>query len=131
MKIGFFVLVGGSIVLLSYLFFQSPESNTDTSSASTSNNVKMVEGKQVIEIRAKGGYTPRVSTVKAGIPTVVRFNTAGTFDCSAAVSIPSLNIKETLPPSGATEIALGTLQVGSVEGSCGMGMYPFEINVTN
>ena len=82
---------------------------------------------QVIEITAKGGYTPRKSIAKAGIPTILRINTNGTFDCSSSVRIPSMNISKYLPPSGVTDIDLGTQQAGILNGSCGMGMYPFEI----
>jgi len=91
-------------------------------------NVSNVEGTQIVDIRAKAGYTPRVSTVKAGVPTVLRFNTNGTFDCSSQVRIPSLNITKSLPQSGVTEIELGSLPKGVLKGSCGMGMYPFQIN---
>src|SRR3989344_210395 len=48
-------------------------------------NVSIIDGKQVIEIKAKGGYQPRVSFAKAGIPTIIRFDTEGTFDCSSSV----------------------------------------------
>ncbi len=91
------------------------------------NNVTIVDGVQIIEIRAKGGYQPRVSVAQAGIPTILRFNTKGTFDCSSAVRIPSLDIEKILPPSGATDITLGEQETGTLQGTCGMGMYPFEI----
>jgi len=92
------------------------------------NNVSIVDGKQIIEIRAKGGYQPRKSIAKAGLPTILRFNTSGTFDCSSAVRIPSMNISKILPQSGATDIDLGTPKLGVLQGSCSMGMYPFEID---
>ncbi|MFZ2049042.1 MAG: cupredoxin domain-containing protein [Minisyncoccia bacterium] len=92
------------------------------------NNVSVVGGQQVVEIRAKGGFLPRISVAKAGIPTVVRFDTNGTFDCSSSVRIPSLNITKVLPPNGSTDIDIGTQQVSSLQGTCGMGMYPFEID---
>ena len=91
-------------------------------------NVSMVDGKQIIEITAKGGYQPSASTAKAGIPTVIRFNTHGTFDCSASVRIPRMNISEMLPSSGAKDIDIGSPQAGTLEGTCGMGMYPFKID---
>ncbi len=94
----------------------------DTTDKSEVNN-----SSQVIEITAKGGYTPRVSVAKAGIHTILRINTNGTFDCSSSVRIPSMNIFKSLPPSGVTDIDLGTPQKGTLNGSCGMGMYPFEI----
>jgi len=90
-------------------------------------NVSMVDGKQVVEIKAKGGYIPEKSIAKAGVPTVLRINTQGTFDCSASVRIPSMNISEILPNSGVKDIDLGIQKAGTLQGSCGMGMYPFEI----
>lgn len=90
-------------------------------------NVNIVGDRQVIEIKAKGGYSPRASTAKAGIPTILRFNTKGTFDCSSSVRIPSMNISKILPGSGVTEINLGNPTIGTLQGSCGMGMYPFEV----
>ncbi len=91
------------------------------------NNVRIVDGKQIITISAKGGYQPRKSIAKAGIPTIIRFDTNGTFDCSSAVRIPSMNITKNLPQSGTTDIDIGTQQIATLQGTCGMGMYPFEI----
>jgi plastocyanin domain-containing protein len=92
------------------------------------NNVSVVDGKQIIEIKAKGGYSPVHSVAKAGIPTILRVNTNGTFDCSSSIRIPSLNIGKNLPMSGTTDIDLGNPKQGILQGTCGMGMYPFEIN---
>ena len=91
------------------------------------NNVTVVDGTQIIEIRAKGGFAPRKSIAKAGMPTILRFQTNGTFDCSSVVRIPSMDIGKNLPLSGVTDIALHNPELGILEGSCGMGMYPFEI----
>ena len=98
-----------------------------TEEVSATNNVSVIDGKQIIEIRAKGGYIPRTSVAKAGIPTVLRFKTESTFDCSSSVRIPAFNISRSLPLSGITDIELLSTQVGILTGSCGMGMYPFEI----
>ncbi|MFA6520531.1 MAG: cupredoxin domain-containing protein [Candidatus Paceibacterota bacterium] len=92
------------------------------------NNVSIVDGKQIIDLTAKGGYSPRKSVAKAGIPTIVRFTTSGTFDCSSVVRIPSLDVSKNLAMSGTTDIDLGVPKLGLLEGSCGMGMYPFEID---
>lgn len=91
-------------------------------------NVTVVDGKQIIEIGARGGYSPRKSVAKAGVPTIIRFKTSGTFDCSSSVRIPSLNISKILPQSGITDIDLGIQNPGSLQGTCGMGMYSFEID---
>jgi plastocyanin domain-containing protein len=91
------------------------------------NNVSIVDGKQIIELKAKGGYRPIHSVAKAGIPTILRVDTNGTFDCSSAIRIPKLNISENLPLSGSTDIDLGIQKMGTLQGTCGMGMYPFDI----
>ena len=92
------------------------------------NNVRIIDGKQIIEIRAKGGYQPRQSLAKAGLPTILRFDTNGTFDCSSSVRIPSLNISQILPQSGSTDIDIGNPKTATLYGTCGMGMYPFEVD---
>lgn len=113
------VLIGGAIVL-------SGGSN-GTGQVANANNVTVVDGKQIIEITAKGGYQPRKSVAKAGIPTILRFNTNGTFDCSASVRIPSMNISQGLPQTGSTDIDIGSPQIALLRGTCGMGMNPFEV----
>src|SRR3989338_1486464 len=90
-------------------------------------NVSIIDGKQAIEIKAKGGYQPRVSFAKAGIPTIIRFDTEGTFDCSSSVRIAGMDILRLLPRSGTTDIDIGVQEANTLQGSCGMGMYPFEI----
>jgi len=114
------VLIGGAFVLT--------KNGRNTEVLANANNVVIVDGKQIVTINAKGGYLPRKSVAKAGIPTVIRFDTDGTFDCSSAVRIPSMNISQVLPQSGSTDIDIGTQQVATLQGACGMGMYPFEIN---
>ena len=118
------LLVGGYLVV--QLFF-SAETQTGSREEGNMNNVTEVEGKQYIEIRAKGGYSPRVSVAKAGMPTILRLRTEGTFDCSSQVRIPSLNVSQALSSSGVTEVDLGVLKPGILQGACSMGMYSFEI----
>lgn len=128
----------GIAVLVVALFFggvlfftRGNASQTLNVSSSSASNVSIVDGKQIIDIRVKGGYQPRVSVAKAGMPTVLRFNTNGTFDCSASVRIPSLGVNTFLPQTGATDIAIGTSAAGTLLGTCSMGMYRFEIDFKN
>jgi plastocyanin domain-containing protein len=113
------VLIGGALML--------EKSGSQSEEVTPQNNVSIVNGTQIVDIRAKGGYQPNKSVAQAGIPTIIRFNTKGTFDCSASVRIPSLNVSKILPQSGQTEISIGSQNPGTLVGSCGMGMYPFEI----
>lgn len=109
--------IGGS----AYLATRSPEV------ASTA-NVKMEDGKQVVEITAKGKYSPRLTEAKAGVPTVIRLETNGTFDCTAQLTVPSVGFRQMLPPKGKTDIALAEQKPGSkIKGICSMGMYNFEV----
>ena len=125
------IIVAAVIISAALLIVGSGGSGQTTGGNDTSKpsaqNVTVADNVQTIEIRAKGAYTPRVSIAKAGIPTVLRVNTNGTYDCSAAIRIPSLKIAQMLPPSGSTDISLGTQEAGTLRGTCGMGMYNFEI----
>jgi len=94
----------------------------------TSSNVSMENGIQVISLQVRGGYSPKQTVAKAGIPTVLRFITNNTFDCSRALRLSSLNISKTLPQTGKTDIDIGKPTVGLFRGTCGMGMYSFEID---
>lgn len=93
----------------------------------TNENVSIVEGKQIINLYAKGGYSPRITLAKADLPTILRVDTSGTFDCSSSIRIPSMNISQNLPMTGQTDIDLGIQKDRVLNGTCGMGMYPFEI----
>lgn len=91
-------------------------------------NVTMEGANQIVEIHAKGGYSPKVTTAKAGVPTVLRVKTDGTYDCSAALSIPSLGYNKVLEPVGVTEITVPVQESGStLQGLCSMGMYNFSV----
>ena len=115
-----------AIVLIGGVFILTRGSDT-TPQVANANNVSIVDGKQIIEISAKGGYQPRKSIAKAGIPTIIRFDTNGTFDCSSSVRIPSMNITKNLPQTGSTDIDIGSPELATLQGTCGMGMYPFEV----
>ncbi len=95
------------------------------------NNVSIVDGKQIVEVSVQGGYRPRKSIAKAGVPTVLRFVTNNTYDCSSSVRIPSMGYSAFLPSTGKTDVDLGVQQAGVLRGSCGMGMYTFEIDFQN
>jgi hypothetical protein len=85
-------------------------------------------GKQVITILARGGYSPKESIAQAGVPTILRMTTKNTFDCSRALILPSLSVQKILPASGAVDIAIPAQKRGAqFYGVCSMGMYAFLI----
>lgn len=117
------IITLGLVVALGIVFLGSDSKSRETAGK----NVEVKDGVQFITINAKGGYTPRKSIAKSDIPTMLRFDTNGTFDCSSFVRIPSMNITRTLPQSGKTDIDLGNPKFGILQGTCGMGMYSFEV----
>lgn len=113
-------LIGGITALISL--------SDESSSQTAQNNVSMIDGKQVIEITAKGGYSPRSTSAQANVPTVLKVKTQGTFDCSSALTIPALAWQKNLPPSGETLIEIPAQEVGTkLQGLCSMGMYNFVV----
>ncbi len=114
-------IIGGTILLIQ----KSPTS----SAQAPSDALSVVDGKQIIPITAKGGYTPRATTARADIPTIIRVVTRGTFDCSSALTIPSIGYRKNLPASGVTDIEIPPQKVGTtLRGLCSMGMYTFSID---
>ncbi len=110
-------IIGGAF----YFATRSPE-------VASVDNVTVENGKQVVEITAKGRYSPTLTQAKADMPTVIRMETNGTFDCTSIVRIPSIGYQKTLPSSGATDIEIPPQQAGAeVKGVCAMGMYNFSV----
>lgn len=119
------ILIVGVLIAGAIMFSGGGNSTTPVANG---NNISVVDGKQIINITARGGYSPLKSIAKAGLPTILRFTTNGTFDCSSYVRIPSLNIGQSLASSGTTDLDLGSPKEGILHGTCGMGMYPFDID---
>lgn len=119
------VLMIGGIFMLS----RGGTSKVPATSTSGQTNVSITDGKQVIQIKAKGGYSPRITVAKANMPTVIQVQTNGTFDCSTALTVPAIGYRAMLPSSGITPIEIPPQQPGTtIKGVCSMGMYSFAIN---
>lgn len=118
-----------SALIVGAVWLSADSKTTQSGVAGDNANVAVVDGVQIIDITAKGGYSPRVSEAQAGIPSILRVNTKGTFDCSSALVIPSLSYRKNLPPSDVTDIQLPPQESGtSLQGLCSMGMYSFTVN---
>lgn len=118
------------VVGLGIVFLGGSKSKTpDTGSGQQAQNVEIKDGIQYITINAKTGYSPKVSTAKAGIPTKLIVKTNGTYDCSASLVIRSIGFQKILAQTGEETIDVGTPKAGEpLQGVCGMGMYNFSIN---
>ncbi len=112
------LLAAAGIVLLG-------QSNKSSVSAQ---NVEVRDGIQYVTITARSGYSPRVSTAQANVPTKLIVKTNGTYDCSAALVIRSIGYQKILPQTGEEVIDLGAPEKGTLQGLCSMGMYNFSVN---
>ena len=110
------------------VFLQQPKDNSGLTMNRSVQNVEMKDGIQYVTIHARGGYSPKVSTAQAGIPTKLIVKTDGTYDCSASLVIRSVSFQKVLAQTGEEVIDLGTPQTGTLLGLCSMGMYNFALN---
>lgn len=120
------VVVSGLLIGTAFWFVSlSPGAEVSGAGVPTAS---IVDGKQFIDISAKGGYAPRRIVAKAGILTTLRVTTNGTFDCSASLVIPKLSYQKFLQPSGTEDITIAPEQAqGILQGLCAMGMYNFQV----
>lgn len=119
------LLIGGAFMLAG----GSREGGRGGVAAGDKSAVTIENGVQIIDISAKGGYYPRRVEAQAGVPTKIRVTTRGTFDCSAALTIPAIGYSGNLPLSGSTDIDVPPQEPGTtLRGLCSMGMYSFAVD---
>lgn len=126
-KTVYIIITIALVIGLGIVFLGGSKNGTGT--VGSAQNVKIRDGIQYITVNAKGGYSPKVSTAKAGIPTKLIVKTNGTYDCSASLVIRSIGFQKILAQTGEEVIDLGTPKAGQpLHGLCGMGMYNFAVN---
>lgn len=114
------VLIGGAIMLAT--------GGGGGGGAASTSNVTDENGTQVIAVDVKGDYQPRVTQAKAGVDSVLRMKTNGTYSCALGLKVAAIGFQQYLQPSGTTDIPVPPQQAGtSIQGMCSMGMYNFEI----
>jgi plastocyanin domain-containing protein len=118
------LIISGILILGAFVLASGGKSDETSTDA-----LAFMEGDtQVIEIIARGGYTPQVTKAKAGVPTIIRMKTENTYDCSSALVIPSLGYQKNLKPSAVEEIEVPLEKTqGILKGMCSMAMYHFQI----
>jgi len=117
------------VIGIGIVFLGGSKSDNNVGTDGSVQNVEIKDGVQYITINAKGGYSPKVSMAKAGIPTKLIVKTNGTYDCSASLVIRSAGFQKILTQTGEEVIDLGTPKAGQpLQGICSMGMYNFSIN---
>ncbi len=128
-KITSIIIILGLIITFSIVFMGNGSKKDSINITGSAQNTEIKNGVQYITVNAGGGYSPKVSFAKAGIPTKLIMKTNGIYDCSASLVIRSINFQKILPRTGEIEINLGIPKVEEqLQGVCGMGMYNFTIN---
>lgn len=137
-KLPLIIITAGIIIALGFIFLGNSKRDKNPNSEKVSDsdakteqvsNTEIKDGIQYITIDAKGGYSPRITNAKAGIPTKLIVKTDSTYDCSSALVIKSLNYRKILPKTGEEIVDLGVPKAGTqIGGTCGMGMYSFMMN---
>jgi plastocyanin domain-containing protein len=123
------IITLGLVIGIGIIFLGGPKNDTDRVSDQAGQNVEMKDGIQYVTIEARGGYSPEISTAKAGVPTKLILKTNGTYDCSSSLVIRSIGYQKILAQTGEEIIDLGTPEAGiPLQGTCGMGMYNFLVN---
>lgn len=119
------------VVGIGIVFMGGSKNDINSTSTESAQNVEIKDGIQYVTIAAKAGYSPKVSTAKAGIPTKLIVKTNGTYDCSASLVIRSIGYQKILAQTEEEIIDIGTPKVEQpLQGVCGMGMYNFIVNFT-
>jgi plastocyanin domain-containing protein len=120
------IVIFTSIIAIALLGNSKTSTNSDTEVMGE--NTINEDGKQVLNLFAKGGYKPSTLTATANTPTILRVETKNSYDCSTSLVINQLNYRKYLPSTGTTDIEIPPQQPGSIiNGSCSMGMYSFRI----
>ena len=122
------IIITVALVIGIGIVFFGPSKNTPDSTIGSAQNVEIRDGVQYVTIHARGGYSPKVSTAQADIPTRLIVKTNGTYDCSAALVIRSIGYQKILSQTGEEVIDLGSPEGGTLQGLCSMGMYNFAVN---
>ncbi|HEY5987238.1 MAG TPA: cupredoxin domain-containing protein, partial [Streptosporangiaceae bacterium] len=79
-------------------------------------------GVQVVEITVKGGYSPNLIRVQAGVPLRLVFDRQEAGDCSSRVVFPDFGVSRSLAAFGRTTVELLPQRSGEYGFACGMNM---------
>ena len=120
-------IIGAGLLIAGVILMGDGNGEAGNTSAIATASIE--DGVQYIDITARGGYTPRKVKAQAGIPTVLRMKTEGTYDCSLSLVIPDIGYQNFLPQTGVETIEIPVDKTqGTLRGMCSMAMYHFEIN---
>lgn len=108
------VTLGGVVLIavLAYYFFGPKKASS----------AAMVGGAQEIDMTVKGGYSPNVIRVKAGVPLKLKIDRQEAGDCSSRIVFPDFKVSKSLPAFMTTILEFTPDRVGEFGFACGMNM---------
>ncbi len=83
-------------------------------------------GQELRTYQDQGGYGPADARIRAGVPTTWHIDSRSQATCAVYLVVPSLNIQLALQ-AGDNVINLPALKVGTLDYTCGMGMFSGSI----
>jgi len=81
-----------------------------------------------IEITSSG-YSPKVISVKKGLPVTLRIVNKESYTCASAFRIPTLGFGVNLQPGQEKTLTFTPKEAGKIPFACSMGMYRGVIEV--
>ena len=115
------ILVGALVVtgLMDWYFFGPKKSR----------QAELADGVQIIRVSVKGGYSPDVIRVAAGVPVRMLFDRQESGDCSSRVVFPDFHVNQGLPAYATTAVEFLPKEPGDYEFACGMNMIRGRLQV--
>ncbi|RSX50593.1 ATPase [Bifidobacterium goeldii] len=86
--------------------------------------------RQSAVIIVRGGYSPAVVTMRAGVPITLTFDRRETGECTSHVVFSDLGLDVMLPGNDITDVNLPALPAGEYPFACGMNMVHGMLRVT-
>jgi len=94
-----------------------------------SRQAELADGVQIIRVTVKGGYSPDVIRVTAGVPVRMLFDRQESGDCSSRVVIPAFHVNQLMPAYSTTPVEFLPQAPGDYEFACGMNMIRGRLQV--
>jgi Cu+-exporting ATPase len=88
----------------------------------TAETAELRAGRQEVEVRVKGGYSPNLIRAREGVPLRLVFDRQEAGDCTARVVFPELGLSRSLAPFARTTLDLTPDHAGEFGFACGMNM---------
>ncbi|MAY94980.1 MAG: copper-translocating P-type ATPase [Nocardioides sp.] len=95
----------------------------------SSRRAEVDDGVQVATVTVKGGYSPSLVEVQAGMPVRLVFDRQEAGECSSRVVFPDFKINQTLPAHATTTVEFTPTEPGDYDFACGMNMLHGRLRV--